>query len=120
MTALKIDKAEGQDDGPWIRSEGLLGFTELSSRLLEAWPRGHRPEPNRRRFLLLRSMRENWEGDPAEDCGPNADFRGTRDAVAVEIARQWAAILDTPNGMSPKKGAIARPGEGSFQALSYN
>ena len=106
MPTLKIDKGEARDDGPWIRSEGHWGQlichrVYLKHGLVSIAPNG--PPDN---YNYWSAMKVDWEGDPAEGSGPGR-FSGTRDPIAEEIGRQWAAILDGQGGMVPKLGPIA-------------
>jgi hypothetical protein len=106
MAKFKIDAAEARDDGPWIRSEGrywgqlVCHGVYLKHGLVAIAPNGYGPPDN---YDYWSAMKVDFEGDKAEDSGPNR-FSGTRDPIAVEIGRQWRAILDS--GKRPKLGPI--------------
>lgn len=106
MAELKIEQAEARGDGPWIMSAGHWAGLSCHGIYIA---KGYIPiilngAPDNLAFW--RQFKVEWPGDDAGGSAPGR-WTGTRNPIAVEIGRQWRAILDTPDGMVPKLGPIA-------------
>lgn len=106
MAELKIEQAEARDTGPWIMSQGHWAGLSCHGGYIA---KGYIPivlNGSADNIDFRRQFKVDWPGDDAAGSAPGR-WTGTRDPIALEIGRQWRAILESPAVIVPKLGPIA-------------